>query len=148
MFDRAQLIQDLERDEGYRSLVYDDATGQPLDKGDTIKGNPTVGVGWALNKTPLSRPRAETILGWHIDDKAGDLYAQLPWLTGLTEARQRAMMNLAFNLGVAGLQKFTTFLGLMKGGRYAEAADDLANTPWHNQVGDRAKRIEALIKSG
>jgi len=35
----------LTRHEGLRLAVYDDATGKPLEQGDTIVGHPTVGVG-------------------------------------------------------------------------------------------------------
>jgi len=144
--DRDLLMADLERDEGYRPLMYDDSTGRQWLPGAKILGWPTIGIGWNVAVTPLSLERARIVLGWMVDDKLGPINAALPWLSGLTEPRQRAIANLAYNLGVTGLLKFDTFLSLMKSGRYEEAADDLENTAWWKQVGERGPRIQALIK--
>ncbi len=147
-FNRDQLIADLERDEGFVPVLYDDANGAHIGKGGHLVGNPTLGIGWAVALTPLSIERARVILGWHVDDKVVELYAALPWIADLSEARQRALVNMAFNLGVHGEQQFTTFLGLLKAGNYGSAADDLAETLWAKQVGQRAVRIVALIRNG
>lgn len=52
------LIDDFKNDiriaEGKRAFLYDDDTGLPLTDGMTIRGNPTIGYGRALNKRPLS----------------------------------------------------------------------------------------------
>lgn len=147
MFDRAKLTADLTRDEGYRPLVYDDANPSALvGPGYTLVGNPTIGVGHALNKNPFSLLQAQTILGWDIEEAASPLYVRYPWLAKLPEPAQRAAANMAFNLGIGGLSKFTTFLALLEAEKYAEAADDLKPTPWASQVGPRAVRIEALIR--
>lgn len=147
-FNRDTLISDLQRDEGYRALLYDDANGSSLGKGSQIRGNPTIGIGWAVALTPISLERARIIAGWQADDKATELFAALPWATALSEGRQRALINMAFNIGVHGEVQFTTFLGLLKAGNYAGAADDLATTLWARQVGPRAARIAALIRTG
>lgn len=144
--DRSALLADLETDEGFRPLLYDDATGRQWTKGAPIAGWPTIGIGWNVAATPISLDRARVILGWMVDDKIGPLNAALPWLSGLTEPRQRAVANLAYNLGVTGLLKFDTFLSLMKSGQYDQAADDLAGTAWWKQVGQRGPRIQELIR--
>ena len=149
MFDRDKLIDDLTADEGVRLYVYDDANPTAIvGPGYTFEGNPTFGIGHALNKTPLTPEQARIICGWDVDAKTPALYAALPWLSGLSEPRQRAVADMAFNLGVAGLRGFTTFLSLLKAGRYAEAADDLKATKWDSQVRARAARIEAKIREG
>jgi lysozyme len=142
------LIADLERDEGNKSLLYDDFNGAPLGKGSVIRGNPTIAIGWAVSLTPINDARARIICGWQADDKAHELFQALPWVQTLSEGRQRALLNMAFNIGVHGEEQFITFLSLMKSGDYAAAADDLAQTLWAKQVGVRAARITALIRSG
>ena len=144
--DRDLLLKDLEAEEGYRPLLYDDFNGKQVLKGAALIGNPTIGIGWNVAATPISLERARVILGWMVDDKLGPLNAALPWLAGLPEPVQRAVSNLAYNLGVTGLLKFDTFLSLLKAGQYVAAADDLAQTLWAKQVGNRAARICALIK--
>ena len=39
------LDAQLEVEEGNRALIYDDATGKPFKKGDTLKGNLSAGIG-------------------------------------------------------------------------------------------------------
>lgn len=143
---RDLLLSDLETDEGFRPLLYDDATGKQWSKGASILGWPTIGIGWNVAATPISLERARIILGWMVDDKIGSLNSAMPWLSGLTEPRQRAMANLCFNLGVTKLLMFHTFLSMMQAGQYDLAADDLEQTAWARQVGkNRVARICALI---
>jgi len=147
-FDRSLLISDLSRDEGVRLVPYDDATGKPVQTGDVVKGNLTNGIGWNMQGRPLTQAEAEIICGWALDDLSGKLYKALPWLSDLDEPRQRAVANLAFNLGVAGLLQFTTFLNFLKQGSYSLAALDLEGALWYKQVGERAMRIAQIIKTG
>jgi lysozyme len=148
MFNRSQLIADLERDEGLRVVPYDDKTGRPFQQGDRLFGNLTNGIGWNMRARPLTEAQARVICGWHVDDDAQALDATFPWLARLTEARQRAVANLCFNMGLATLKTFVTFLTFLKDANYPAAADDLKSTAWYRQTGDRAKRIEALIRAG
>lgn len=148
MFNRTQILIDLERDEGLRLVPYDDATGKAFQRGDTLKGNLTNGIGWNMQGLPLTETQARTILGWHVDDVAAALYVALPWLGNMTEARQRAIAEMAFNLGVEGLLKFDTFLDFVGRGKYPEAALDLKGTVWAKQVGQRAARIAQMILQG
>ena len=41
-------------DEGVRLRVYDDATGEPLHPGMTLKGHPSIGYGRALDVNGIS----------------------------------------------------------------------------------------------
>lgn len=145
---RAQLLADLMRDEGFRSVVYDDATGKPLSKGDTIIGQPTIACGWNVAQRPCTQDLAQYILGYFADISWADLCKARPWILNLPEPCQRALANMADNLGVSGLLKFDTFLDLMQHGNYVAAAEDLAGTLWAKQVGARAFRLQVLIRQG
>lgn len=145
--DLDKLISDLKRDEGIKPLLYDDHNGKPLKTGSVIVGNPTIGIGWNVASTPLTTDQYVTILGWQVADKIADLKDAFPWFNTLPEPIQRAMTNMCFNMGLATLENFTTFLSLIQAGKWNEAADDLETTKWHQQVGERAERIEALIRS-
>jgi lysozyme len=69
----------------------------------------------------------------------------MPWWREQEPLRQDCLLNIAFNIGVHGLMGFTTFLPLMKAGKYPHAALDLRGTAWFHQVGDRAERIAQQI---
>lgn len=148
MTDLMLLVSDLQRDEGWRSYLYDDATGGKIGPGSFVRGNPTIGYGFALNVAPFTTEEALSILRGRASAVVAALVAALPWMDILSEPRQRALGNMAYNMGAAGLQKFDTFLGLMKQGQFGEAADDLEKTAWYSQVGDRAKRIVEIIRTG
>ena len=148
MFDSEKLRADLERDEGYRSAVYDDATGQLILPGVHVQGHPTIGIGWALDTNPLSHERALVILAWHVDDKTSELFAALPWAQTLDEARCRALVKMAFNLGVPGLLQFHNMLAALQSARWAEAAAEARNSAWFHQVGQRAESIANAFETG
>lgn len=146
-FDRERLIDDLTVDEGENSGVYDDETGKPIAPGSRVEGNPTTAIGHALNKTPWTQAQMRTICGWDIGAKTRLLYDELPWIAGLPEPAQRALANMAFNLGVDGLKTFSNFLLLLQQGHVEAAISDLEGTLWAKEVGpDRTSRIVALIR--
>lgn len=142
-----QLVSDLVVEEGYRGLLYDDLTGKPLTTGDTIRGNPTIGVGWNVAGKPISLERSKIITGWFVDDAWQQLQTTLPWVVSLPDGVQTALTDMAYNLGVSGLLKFTTFLAMLKSGNFQTAADDLKLTLWAKQIGSRAVKIESQIRN-
>lgn len=142
------LVSDLQRDEGWRASIYDDANGQPIKPGVTVHGHPTIAWGFALDVAPLTQTEALPILTSRAAAAMNGLISAASWVASLSEPRQRALGNMAYNLGITGLMKFDNFMGLMQRGDFEEAADDLATTAWYGQVGGRAKRIQTLIKNG
>lgn len=147
-FDREALLAQLKLDEGFRGYIYDDATSKPLRPGMTCVGHPTAGYGLALDVDPLTEPEASDLLASRMDLMVTRLQVALPWIDGLSDGRQRALYDMAYQLGVTGLQAFGTFIGLMQTGNFSSAADDLETTAWHKESGDRAVRIESQIRGG
>ena len=47
------------------------------------------------------------------------------------------MTDMDYNLGDAGLASFSTFIGYINAGKWAEAADDGRGTAWCGQVKSR-----------
>ena len=146
--DQDKLISDLQRDEGWRSYLYDDANGRPIVSGYTVHGHPTIGFGFALDVSPLTQAEAMPILESRSANMWQSLRVAEPWVDNLPEPVQRALGNMVYNMGITTLLKFNTFLGMLRQGNYAGAADDLSTTAWFGQVGARAARIQDLIRSG
>lgn len=143
---RAQLVAELKMDEGLRLTAYDDATGKPLTQGSRCLGHPTIGIGRALDVHGITEAEALFLLNNDIDEILNQLEAKLPWFTKLDDARQRALCNMAFNLGVAGLMAFRETLSLAKAGSYAKAAEAIEDSAWYKQVGTRGERLAALMR--
>lgn len=57
-----------------------------------------------------------------------------------------ALVNLMFNLGAPVFSGFHTFIGLIKRGDYAGAANDLNHTNLPKEEPNRVKRIQALLQ--
>lgn len=142
------IIKQLRGDEAVRQFPYDDATGKTLTKGMTLVGNLTIGIGRNLSANGISAPEIDLLCANNVQQVIDALTVKLPWFGSLDSVRQGVLINMAFNMGPADLMGWGTFLGLVKAGRYADAADDMAKTPWASEVGDRAKRLEKQMRTG
>lgn len=131
-----ELTADLFRDEGLRLFPYHDTVGKL-----------TIGVGRNLSDRGISRSEAEFLLRNDIDLHWRELLQALPWVEHQPVPVQRVVANMAFNMGVGKLLAFKTTLGHIQAGRYTSAAASLLRTKYASQVGDRAERLAALLRS-
>ena len=143
------LMTDLIRDEELRLFAYDDATGKPLKKGDTIEGNITIGIGRNLTGRGITKAEAMLLFAHDIDIverelmfRAGEVFVVVH------DNAQRGLLNMAFNMGVPRLMGFKKMWAAMEVYDYASASAEALNSRWARQVGDRAERIAELIRNG
>lgn len=144
----AALIAQLIPEEAVRLYAYDDATGEPIRAGTLVKGNPTIGIGRNLASTGITAAEATMLATADINRVAGDLDKALPWWRGLSAGRQRQMMDLAFNMGPGRLMEFTHFLAAMQAGQWQDAVNELEQSEWWHQVGQRGPMIALRILAG
>lgn len=138
------LVADLRRDEGLRLVAYPDpiSGGAPWTVGYGHTGRDVhPGLVWQL-------AQAEDALTGDIAATCRGLDSAIPWWRGLDDLRQDCLVNQAFNLGVHGLLEFGGYLGLLKATKYGAAANDDIHTRWATQVGDRAARVCAQMRTG
>jgi lysozyme len=145
--DVARLKADLLRDEALRVVVYDDATGRPLKPGDGLQGHTSFGVGHNGEK-PLSLRAVQVILEDDIAEVTDALDRAVPWWRTLSESRQRALANMAFNLGIVRLLGFRDMLAHLEAGEWERAAAAALDSRWAAQVGERARRIARIFEEG
>ncbi len=133
---RAELI----RDEGLRFTPYRDTLGYL-----------TVGVGHLIVRgerfTTITRDQAMALLDSDIAIAERRLTNIFPSWRSLDEVRQRAMLNLTFNLGYK-LADFKRFLHAAKSDTWEKAADCLVQSRWYKQVKLRGPRIVHAIRTG
>lgn len=144
----AQQITELRRDEGSRLTVYDDATGQSLRQGDSIRGHPTIGIGRALDVNGISLTEAEYLLANDIERIEREL-GQTNWFKALDPVRQGVMVNLAFNMGVAGLKTFVRMIAACQAKDFDEAVRQLKDSHWYRQAPiARSSRLIRQLQTG
>ena len=132
-----QLIIELKRDEGLRLLPYRDTVGKL-----------TIGYGRNFDDVGISIAEANNMLLNDINRVLPQLDKSMPWWRDLSEARQRVLCNMAFNLGITKLLKFTKTLKMMQDGNYKQAAEAMRQSLWYRQVGVRAERLAVMMDNG
>jgi lysozyme len=127
----------LERDEGLRLFPYVDTAGKL-----------TIGFGRNLTNVGISAAEARVLLTNDIAIAEQAVAHALPWAAQLDVVRRAVLVNMAFNLGIASLSKFGTFLTYLKLEKWDAAADDMLATLWAREVGARAERLAMQLRTG
>lgn len=130
------LAKELERDEGLRLKPYRDS-----------EGHLTIGIGRNL-ECGITEGEALLMLQNDIKEVQHELDKEMPWWRGMDEVRQRVLANMCFNLGIEGLMRFHKALAAMEKGDYEHAAEEMADSKWDHEVGDRAVRLVAMMRTG
>jgi len=142
------LEQQLQRQEATRYSPYDDATGYPLRIGYTIKGNVTIGIGWNLSGVPLPQSVVDLMFTISLQKVDGDLELHLSWVFTLDDIRRDVFRNLCFNMGINKLLGFPHMLAAAQAGDWDEASNELKNSEWYTEVGERGVELVAQLKAG
>lgn len=132
------ILDDLKRDEGWVPHAYQDHLGYW-----------TIGIGFLIDVRKggaLPMPVAEHWLAYLLDRIEEQLDARLPWWREQPDDVQRALLNMAYQLGVNGLLNFKRALAALKAGDRAGAAREALDSTWAKQTPARAARVAALIK--
>lgn len=132
----ADLLADLERDEGKRNNPYLDT-----------EGHLTIGIGRNLDALGVSDDEIELMLMNDLKWVVHALDSNLSWWRDMPEPHQRALANMCFNLGYPRLSGFKKMLAALQAGNGEDAATEALDSRWANQVGARAERIADLYRS-
>lgn len=143
-----KLINQIKHHEGVRLAVYDDATGDPVGKGYTMKGYPTIGVGRLLTSgRGITEAEANYLLMNDINDVMAEA-DKFEWYHRLDTARKAVVISMIFNMGLPRFSKFEKTIGFLATGMYNEAADEMLNSRWAEQVGRRAVDLSEQMRTG
>jgi lysozyme len=134
------LTEQLRRDEGEVLTAYPDSLGYL-----------TIGVGRLIDKRKgggITSDESAYLLANDIKRKTDEVLKALPWASKLDPVRFAVIVNMAFQLGIAGLLGFKTTLSLIQGGNYAKAAENMTLSKWHTQTPARCERLAKQIATG
>lgn len=144
----ALLTASLEGHEGNILYVYDDANGNPIVKGYTVIGNPTIGTGRLLTRgNGISNAERQLLLSNDIATAIEESQGE-PWWSHVVsnEPRTRAMVEICFELGLPTLRNFVVAIAALCRDDFGAAADAFMQSRWAQQVGQRAVDLTQMIR--
>lgn len=137
-YDRIALFKELEEDEGRVPYAYQDH-----------KGYWTAGVGFLIDKEKGGRipePVIDFWLQYLVEDREKQLDQYIPWWRKLSDARQRALIQMSYQLGVSGLLGFPKMLKALQEGNWGEAYRQALDSKWaKTDTPERAQKVAAML---
>lgn len=131
-----QLKAMLIRQEGLRLKPYRDSVGKL-----------TVGVGRNLDDIGVSEQEAMVMLETDISRAITDAQT-FPWFHRLDSVRQDVLVDMIFNMGLTRVQGFHKMLAALQAGDWDKAANEMLDSRWSQQVGNRALELAKMIRTG
>lgn len=129
------LEADLKVAEGFRKKAYRDSVGVW-----------TIGYGTNLQELEISQDLALEWLRLKIAEAESECH-KWSFFSSLSPVRQRALVELVYNMGFTRFNKFKHTLAAIERGDFTMAAIELENSLWAKQVGPaRANRIIRMIE--
>lgn len=132
----------LRNEEGVRYKPYKDHLGYwTIGVGHLI--DPRKGAEWI--EGPLTDAQVDALL----DEDIAKVERGLPeWMRELDPVRYAVMVDMAFQMGVAGLMGFKNTLRFVMEGNYTQAADNMQQSLWYRQTPNRANRRIKEMRTG
>lgn len=133
----SKLIEQIKRHEGLKLKPYR-CTANKL----------TIGYGRNIEDVGISEAEAEILLSNDLSRCTKEVAKHVESFAKLNDARQSVLVNMCFNLGIAGLLKFKKFIAAVNDGFFELAAKEMLDSLWAKQVGNRAIELSEQIKTG
>lgn len=145
------------RHEGSSSRMYRDS-----------ENIPTVGIGFNLERRDardilrrvsanydavlsgqesLSAEQIDALFEINLNEAIRYAEQQVPNLQQLPQTVQEIVIDMMFNLGPTRFSKFVKFKQALARGDYQRAADEMVDSQWYGQVGDRAEELVGMMRS-
>lgn len=113
---------------------------------DTV-GKLTIGYGRNLDDKGISVDEAAYFLDDDIPYHTKEL-ENFPFFNGLDDARKIVLADMSFNLGFKRLSGFRKMLAAVANKDYETAANEMLDSTWATQVGERAERLAEMMRTG
>jgi lysozyme len=155
--DFSKLRDQVIKHEGVRSSVYKDS-----------EGNATVGIGFNLQRggaeeilrsvggdyqsilagtEELSESQMNALLDADLQEAIKNCSEVFPRFFELSDIRQRALVDMMFNLGRPRFESFKKMINAINDGEFRKAADEMKDSRWYVQVKGRGETLEAMIRT-
>ena len=123
--------------EGFSRYIYLDSVGVR-----------TVGFGRNLDDRGISREEAEMLLLNDLETSTKEA-KKFEFYENLTSNNRRdVIVEMLFNLGLTRFKEFKKTIGYINQANYSAAADEMLDSRWAKQVGQRALTLSNKFRAG
>ena len=139
-----KLREQLKIDEGVKYEVYLDHLGyKTFGIGHlVVAGDDEYGadVGYSV-----SEERVNAVFNEDVKKYIEESKKVFPNLEELPDEAQQVIVNMCFNMGAPRLSKFKKFIAAINNEEWIEAAVEMMDSRWAQQVGPRAMRLKQIV---
>lgn len=138
--------EDLIKHEGYKDYIY-----------LCSEGIPTFGIGHAVKETdieytwpigtPVEKERIDNAFAEDVQIAIEDVEALFDDCWQKPNKVQRVLVNMAFNLGRTRLSRFKKMRAAVNNNNFKEAANQMVDSLWYKQVGNRSIELENWMRN-
>ena len=123
--------------EGFSRYIYLDSVGVR-----------TVGFGRNLDDRGISREEAEMLLLNDLETSTKEA-KKFEFYENLTSNNRRdVIVEMIFNMGLTRFKEFKKTIGYINQANYSAAADEMLDSRWAKQVGQRALTLSNKFRAG
>jgi lysozyme len=112
------------------------------------RGKTTIGWGRNLTDDGITVDEGALLFEHDLACAVTAVAVAFPWTATLDDVRLGVVIELEFNIGLAGEEKFTTMLACLEAGHYPAAAAALLNSKLVTEEHTRAEQWAAELSSG
>lgn len=106
----------------------------------------TIGYGRNIEDRGITYAEAELMLANDLIEAHDELHTQFSFYKELSDARKAVMMDLYHNMGLTRLLGFKKMLRALQLKQFDDAAKELKDSRYFNQVGRRAQRNYCMLR--
>jgi lysozyme len=129
------LEAEIANDEGFRENVY-----------RCTAGKLTIGYGYNLT-AGMPQDEALILMRYRLSKIDYELQRRFKWYNDATDEQKRALINMAYQMGVPGLSRFSKMLSACAADDWDLAAEMALDSKWaHTDSPARAKRVAEMLR--
>lgn len=132
-----ELVERIKKHEGFRSKPYRCPAGKL-----------TIGYGRNIEDNGITEAEASFLLANDVQKCRYECESTFPWFAKMDKSRRSVIVEMCFNLGIKRFLGFKKMLAACARGDYGVAADEMLDSLWARQVGNRAKKLANVMLTG
>ena len=141
-----KLQEELELDEGCKYEIYLDHLGYPTFGIGHLITDDDPEYGWEVGAS-IDTVRVHEAFESDIEGVLSDCSKLYSDFGDLPEEAQRVIANMMFNMGLTRLSKFKGMKRGVDSRNWNQAADEMVDSRWYNQVTNRADRLVERMRN-